>query len=171
MATVRTRRVQTYVSPAKVVKREEDADYFDGDSDDAMVEDRDPLDDSGCTRSDESDDDVEEEEAVVQDMVELESNFAGFNQRFRLLHKIGEGTPLISHKAIGLLLTLLQELSPQSTKRKICSMVSSRMTGTLRPKKDKYTPHTRNESYAKKTAGPISWPSRRSMSPAAPCES
>lgn len=99
MATVTTRRV-TSVSPVKVshtarVKQETlvKQETFDADSgDEVMDESRDPTEDSGCTKSvDSSDEEEDVDDAVLEDMIKIESSFTGFSARFRLIDRIGEG--------------------------------------------------------------------------------
>lgn len=102
MTTVRTRRVPAG-SPAKVrvyddaLRRQEGS--FDDESGNEMEDSRGPLEDSGFTRSDDSDEE-EEEDAVVEDMRNLERSFAGFNARFRLINRIGEGINMLIDRAV-----------------------------------------------------------------------
>lgn len=60
-------------------------------------ESRDPLEDSGCTRSADSEegDDDDIEDSVAEDMRQLEESFRGFGKRFHLINRIGEGTPVL----------------------------------------------------------------------------
>lgn len=53
-------------------------------------ESRDPLEDSGCTRS-EDDEEEEVEDTVIEDMRSLEESFRGFGRKYRLINRIGEG--------------------------------------------------------------------------------
>ena len=58
-----------------------------------------PLQESMCGESE----DMEEEEledAVVEDMQKLEESFRGFNRKYRLINRIGEGKP-ISQVCLG----------------------------------------------------------------------
>lgn len=53
-------------------------------------ESRDPLEDSGRTKSD--DDEEEDVDAIVaEDMRSLEESFRGFGRKYRLINRIGEG--------------------------------------------------------------------------------
>ncbi|KAF1809039.1 serine/threonine protein kinase Hsk1 [Eremomyces bilateralis CBS 781.70] len=62
-----------------------------------MDESRDPQDESGCTLSDESEEEVDE--SVAEDMVRLENDFQGIASRYRLINRIGEGTFSTVYKA------------------------------------------------------------------------
>lgn len=64
------------------------------DEDILMDESRDPLEESGCTRSDSSDAEEEIDEAVAEDIARLEESFRGINKRYRLINRIGEGERL-----------------------------------------------------------------------------
>lgn len=95
VSQVRVRRVQSN-SPVKVRQDVGPVESFDDDSDGHeeahMEESRDPMEDSGCTRSAESSEDEEDvEDMVMEDMIKIEQNFAGFGARFRLIDRIGEG--------------------------------------------------------------------------------
>lgn len=91
---VRVRRAASN-SPLKVRQEPAQLENFDDDeSDDQMDESRDPMEDSGCTRSAETSEDEEDiDDAVMEDMLKVEQTFAGFGARFRLIDKIGEGEP------------------------------------------------------------------------------
>jgi len=66
---------------------------FDADSDDELDGSGDPMEDSGCTKTAESSDEEEDvDDAVLEDMIKIESSFHGFSARFRLIDRIGEGT-------------------------------------------------------------------------------
>lgn len=64
-------------------------DSTEEDTEDAMDESRDPLEESGCTHTDESDDEVEA--AVAEDIRRFERTFQDINKRYRLINRIGEG--------------------------------------------------------------------------------
>lgn len=89
---VRVTRVASN-SPVKVRQHAGPIETFDDDDlYDPMDESRDPMEDSGCTRSAETTDDEEDvDDAVMEDMIKVEQTFAGFGTRFRLIDKIGEG--------------------------------------------------------------------------------
>ena len=75
-----------------LVQVHEDAIYgghSDGDTEDAMDESRGPLDESGCTHSDDTEDEVDG--AVAEDIRQFEKSFENINQRYRLINRIGEG--------------------------------------------------------------------------------
>jgi cell division control protein 7 len=62
----------------------------DSEETEEMDESRDPLEESGGTHDDSSDDEVEE--SVAQDMARFEESFKGISDRYRLINRIGEGT-------------------------------------------------------------------------------
>jgi len=64
-------------------------EHSEGETEDAMDESRGPLDESGCTHSDESEDEVET--SVAEDMRQFEESFQNISQRYRLINRIGEG--------------------------------------------------------------------------------
>lgn len=64
-------------------------EHSEGETEDAMDESRGPLEESGCTHSDESDDEVES--SVAEDMRQFEESFRNISQRYRLINRIGEG--------------------------------------------------------------------------------
>jgi len=70
----------------------QDEQYSDED-DTVMEESTQPLEESGCMRSDSSEDE-EIEESVAEDIARFESTFKNINKRFRLINRIGEGMPL-----------------------------------------------------------------------------
>ncbi|GAM86527.1 hypothetical protein ANO11243_045410 [Dothideomycetidae sp. 11243] len=72
-------------------------DNTEEDTEDAMDESRDPLEESGCTHSDDSDDEIEA--AVAEDIRQFERSFQDINKRFRLINRIGEGTFSTVYKA------------------------------------------------------------------------
>jgi cell division control protein 7 len=68
----------------------EDEQYSDDGADDApMDESRDPMEESGATRSDDSDEEVDE--SVLEDMARFKETFKGIDKRYRLINRIGEG--------------------------------------------------------------------------------
>ena len=64
-------------------------EYDEDENDTVMDESRDPLEESGCTRTDDSDEDVED--TVLEDMMRFEESFKGITTRYRLINRIGEG--------------------------------------------------------------------------------
>ncbi len=54
-----------------------------------MDESRGPLEESGRTMSDSSDEEVED--CVAEDIARFEERFKGINSRYRLINRIGEG--------------------------------------------------------------------------------
>ncbi|KAF2157815.1 kinase-like protein [Myriangium duriaei CBS 260.36] len=72
-------------------------DNTEEDTEDAMDESRDPLEESGCTHSDDSDNEVEA--AVAEDIRQFERTFHDINKRYRLINRIGEGTFSTVYKA------------------------------------------------------------------------
>ena len=93
MADSRTRRAP----PTNPIIIHEDYSEPEGDYDDGSTDELDesmgPLEDSGCTRSDSSDgdDDNDIEENVAEDMLKFEESFKGITKRYHLLNRIGEG--------------------------------------------------------------------------------
>jgi cell division control protein 7 len=71
----------------------EDEHYSDNennhDNDSQMDESRGPMEESGATRSDDSDEEVEE--SVLEDMARFKETFKGIDKRYRLINRIGEG--------------------------------------------------------------------------------
>lgn len=55
-----------------------------------MDESRGPDDESGATRTDDSDD-SDMDESVAEDIARFEASFKGINKRYRLINRIGEG--------------------------------------------------------------------------------
>jgi cell division control protein 7 len=75
----------------------EDEQYSDDGAEDApMDESRDPMEESGATRSDDSDEEVDE--AVQEDMARFKDTFKGIDKRYRLVNRIGEGKSLLSRR-------------------------------------------------------------------------
>jgi len=78
----------------KAVKIHEDEPFVDHseyhDEETVMDESRSPEDESGATRTDDSDD-SELDQSVIEDIARLESSFKGINKRYRLINRIGEG--------------------------------------------------------------------------------
>lgn len=107
----------------------QDAEREEGDTD--MDESRGPEDESGATRTDESDD-SELDESVAEDIARFEESFKGINKRYRLMNRIGEGTS-ISRRTTPIS-DLGQEHFLQCTKPKICTTTATKMNGTLRRK-------------------------------------
>jgi cell division control protein 7 len=73
---------------AKTVKIHED-EHEDNDEETVMDESRCPDDESGATRTDS--DESELDESVAEDIARFESSFKGINKRYRLISRIGEG--------------------------------------------------------------------------------
>lgn len=69
--------------------RYNDAKYDEEENDTVMDESRDPLEESGCTRTDDSDEEVED--TVLEDIARFEESFKGITKRYRLINRIGEG--------------------------------------------------------------------------------
>lgn len=71
----------------------DDTPEYDGRSEDeteeAMDESRGPLDESGATHDDSSEEEVED--AVAEDIARFEQSFKNISQRYRLINRIGEG--------------------------------------------------------------------------------
>ena len=68
----------------------------DGSSDgteEALDESRCPLDESGATHNDSSEDEVED--AVAEDILKFEQSFKNITQRYRLINRIGEGEGIV----------------------------------------------------------------------------
>lgn len=63
--------------------------WHDSEDTEEMDESRDPLEESGGTHSDESDDEIDE--SVAEDMQKFEESFRGITRRYRLINRIGEG--------------------------------------------------------------------------------
>ena len=63
--------------------------WHDSEDTEEMDESRDPLEESGGTHSDESDDEIDE--SVAEDMQKFEESFKGISRRYRLINRIGEG--------------------------------------------------------------------------------
>lgn len=76
-----------------VVVHEDEEEAYDGrsedETEDAMDESRGPLEESGCTHEDESEEEVAD--AVAEDMERFEQSFKNITQRYRLINRIGEG--------------------------------------------------------------------------------
>ncbi|KAF2232770.1 kinase-like protein [Viridothelium virens] len=62
-----------------------------------MDESKDPLEESGGTHSDESDDEIDD--YVIEDMQKFQDSFKGITRRYRLINRIGEGTFSTVYKA------------------------------------------------------------------------
>jgi cell division control protein 7 len=67
----------------------DDHDHRD-ERDEASDESRDPMEESGRTMLDSSDEEVEE--SVAEDIQRFEQSFRGITSRYRLINRIGEGT-------------------------------------------------------------------------------
>ncbi|KAF1988787.1 cell cycle protein kinase-like protein [Aulographum hederae CBS 113979] len=67
------------------------------DEDAVMDESRGPLEESGCTHTEESEEEVDD--SVAEDMARFEETFKGISRRFRLINRIGEGTFSTVYKA------------------------------------------------------------------------
>ncbi|KAF2417533.1 kinase-like protein [Tothia fuscella] len=83
--------------PRQDVHIREDDPYSEEEEDTVMDESTGPLEESGCTRSDDSDEEIEE--SVQEDMVKFEKTFKGIGKRYRLINRIGEGTFSTVYKA------------------------------------------------------------------------
>lgn len=92
MAKIRVSRTQQN----QLVIHEDDTRTDHGGEDVYMDESRDPLEESGCTRTDDSDADEEIDDAVAEDIARLEESFRGINKRYRLINRIGEGVFALS---------------------------------------------------------------------------
>lgn len=60
---------------------------------DLESDDEDSMADSISDQSEDSEDDVDE--SVMEDMRKLEESFKGISQKYRLINRIGEGTPIL----------------------------------------------------------------------------
>ena len=72
------------------------AQWHDSEDTEEMDESKDPLEESGGTHSEESDDEIDE--SVAEDIQKFEDSFKGITRRYRLINRIGEGrqmSPLI----------------------------------------------------------------------------
>ena len=87
MATIRRPRTANYPVPVHADAMYDE--HSEGETEDAMDESRGPLDESGCTHPDESEDEVET--SVAEDMRQFEESFQNISQRYRLINRIGEG--------------------------------------------------------------------------------
>ncbi|KAK4994474.1 Cell division control protein 7, partial [Elasticomyces elasticus] len=72
-------------------------DHSEEDTEEAMDESRGPLEESGCTHSEESEEEIEQ--SVAEDIERFEQSFKDINQRYRLINRIGEGTFSTVYKA------------------------------------------------------------------------
>ncbi|TKA78895.1 hypothetical protein B0A49_01660 [Cryomyces minteri] len=72
-------------------------DNSEEDTEEAMDESRGPLEESGCTRSDDSEEELED--YVQEDILKFEDSFRGITKRYRLINRIGEGTFSTVYKA------------------------------------------------------------------------
>lgn len=81
--------------PAAVVNIDVDAApayqgaHSEDGTEEAMDESRGPLDESGATHDDSSEEEVEEH--VAEDIKRFEQSFKNITQRYRLINRIGEG--------------------------------------------------------------------------------
>lgn len=64
-------------------------DHSEEETEDAMDESRGPLEESGCTHSDDSEEEVET--SVAEDIQRFEQSFHNITKRYRLINRIGEG--------------------------------------------------------------------------------
>lgn len=62
-------------------------------TEDAMDESRGPLEESGATHDESSEEEVED--AVAEDIMRFEQSFKNITQRYRLINRIGEGASLL----------------------------------------------------------------------------
>lgn len=75
-----------------VVHEDEPQVYDEAETEEAeqvMDESRGPLEESGCTHTDESEEEMED--SVAEDMHRFEQSFKNITQRYRLINRIGEG--------------------------------------------------------------------------------
>lgn len=71
------------------------------DETDELGDSRAPLDESGCTVSEDEDEDIADD--VLEDIRRFETHFQNISQRYRLINRIGEGTFSTVYKAEDLL--------------------------------------------------------------------
>ncbi len=86
MAKVQTRRPQ---HEPMAIYEDDPEGYETAEETEAMEESRDPLTESGCTRSEESEEEIED--SVLEDMEQFEQSFKGITKMYRLINRIGEG--------------------------------------------------------------------------------
>lgn len=68
--------------------------WHDSEDTEEMDESKGPLEESGGTQTDDSDDDIDE--SVAEDIQKFEDSFKGITRRFRIINRIGEGTSTYS---------------------------------------------------------------------------
>lgn len=96
MATIRRQRLPIDNNHHHLTMYDEQGTgHSEEETEDAMDESRDPLEESGCTHSDESEEDVDD--AVLEDIQNFEQSFRNISQRYRLINRIGEGMRISSH--------------------------------------------------------------------------
>jgi hypothetical protein len=127
-------RVSRAVNDHMII-REDDARAEQEDEDILMDESGDPLEESGCTRTDGSDAEEEIDEAVAEDIARLEESFRGINKRYRLINRIGEGELVHAAQRFRCMSNQLQARSQRCTRPRIFSMICTRMTGILKREK------------------------------------
>jgi len=95
--------IMAKVKPTKPAMAAEykDMDFESEENDTVMDESRDPLEESGCTRTDDSEEEIED--TVAEDMARFEESFKGITKRYRLINRIGEGEshPAAFNRCIG----------------------------------------------------------------------
>ncbi|PNS20627.1 Cell cycle serine/threonine-protein kinase hsk1 [Sphaceloma murrayae] len=98
MASVKRQRI---AEPLRVHEDHVYNNNSEEDTEDAMDDSKDPMEESGRTRSDDSEEEVED--AVVEDIQNFEQTFRDINKKYRLINRIGEGTFSTVYKAEDLL--------------------------------------------------------------------
>jgi cell division control protein 7 len=84
-ARAQSRTAETLVHQDDMQEEEEIEERLD--------ESADPLEESGRTMDDSSEEEVED--SVAEDIVRFEESFVGINKRYRLINRIGEGMCLL----------------------------------------------------------------------------
>ena len=67
--------------------------WHDSEDTEEMDESKGPLEESGGTHTDESDDEIDE--SVAEDIRKFEDSFKGITRRYRIINRIGEGMETI----------------------------------------------------------------------------
>ncbi|KAI9654974.1 MAG: hypothetical protein M1821_005727 [Bathelium mastoideum] len=71
--------------------------WHDSEDTEEMDESKDPLEESGCTHTDESDDEIDD--SIAEEIQKFEDSFKGITRRYRIINRIGEGTFSTVYKA------------------------------------------------------------------------
>ena len=100
-------------------------DNTEEETEDAMDESRDPLEESGCPHSDDSDDEIEE--TVAEDIRRFEQTFQDINKRYRLINRIGEGNTLAARSIPSLMIWSRHILYSLQGRRPAVRSISERM--------------------------------------------